>query len=151
MKKIFTLPEIDSISHDIIDRVMKSKIQKTATVIALSGDLGAGKTTLTKTVAKILGVKKTVNSPTFVIMKSYALSDKKYTKMFHIDAYRLKNEKELLHLGWTEIISNPEHIVFIEWPENVAKAMPKKYHTIKIAHLPAQAGTKEGKRKIEMK
>jgi tRNA A37 threonylcarbamoyladenosine biosynthesis protein TsaE len=62
-----------------------------------------------------------------------------------LDAYRLKNERELLHLGWEEIIGNKEHLVFVEWPENVIKALPKKHHKIKISH------TKEGNRRLEIK
>lgn len=109
-----------------------------ASVVGLYGNLGAGKTTFTQSFSKILGVKRKVNSPTFVIMKRYSLgknSKTRWTNLFHIDAYRLKNEKELLNLGWEEIISNPDNLVFIEWPENIAKAMPKKHFKIKISHL----------------
>ncbi|KKR78977.1 MAG: hypothetical protein UU24_C0020G0003 [Candidatus Nomurabacteria bacterium GW2011_GWA2_40_9] len=141
-----------------------------ACVVGLTGDLGTGKTTFTQFVAKSLGVKTKVNSPTFVIMKRYSLPlrrgsarrargfkkvGRKFKNLFHIDAYRLKNEKELFHLGWEEIISNPENLVFIEWPELVAKAMPKKHYKISIKHLPrrsgAKAGTKEGHRKFGIK
>ena len=119
-----------------------------ATVFGLYGDLGVGKTTFTQFIAKELGVKRKVNSPTFVIMKKYPISKTlglKYKYFFHLDAYRLKNEKELLHLGWDKIIENKEHLVFIEWPENIKKAMPKKHHQIHISH------TKEGNRKFEIK
>ena len=74
--------------------------------------------------AKHLGIKNRVFSPTYVIIKNYELRITNYKKFFHIDAYRLENEKELLHLGWEEIIKNDEHLVFIEWPENISKAMP---------------------------
>ena len=78
-----------------------------------------------------------------------------FSYLIHIDAYRLKNEKELLHLGWEEIISNPEHLVFIEWPENIIKAMPKQHHKISISHLShrsaAKGDTKEGYRKFQIK
>jgi tRNA threonylcarbamoyladenosine biosynthesis protein TsaE len=116
-----------------------------ATIVGLYGELGTGKTTFTQFIGKALGVKRKVNSPTFVIVKSYKLVDKSYKKLFHIDAYRLKNEKELLHLGWDEIIGNKEHLVFIEWPENVIKVLPKKHHQIHITH------TKTGHRKFEIK
>ena len=119
-------------------------IKNGATIVGLYGDLGVGKTTFTQAVAQILNIKKKVNSPTFVIMKRYELKNDKYTNLFHLDAYRLKNEKELLHLGWEEIISNKEHLVFVEWPENIIKAMPKKHHKISISH------TKEGHRKFKI-
>ncbi len=156
------------IAKEFIEQILRyEKISKSACVVGLSGDLGTGKTIFTQAVAKILGVKRKVNSPTFVIMKRYEIKyphpaspyleggekrGGKFTQLFHLDAYRLKNAKELLNLGWEEIISNPEHIVFIEWPENVAKAMPKKHHKIHISHLPAgKAGTKEGHRKFNIK
>ena len=57
-------------------------------------------------------------------MKKYPIKSKKYKFFFHIDAYRLENEKEILKLGWEKIINNKEHLIFIEWPENVSKAIP---------------------------
>lgn len=126
-----------------------------ATIVGLYGDLGVGKTAFTQIVGKMLGVKKKINSPTFVIMKRYTLRgvghpQKRcptplFKNLFHLDAYRLKNEKELLQLGWAEIIKNPENIIFIEWPEKVIKAMPKKHNKIQITH------TKEGHRKFNIK
>jgi tRNA threonylcarbamoyladenosine biosynthesis protein TsaE len=112
----------------------EKKKQKGALVVGLSGDLGAGKTAFVQAVAKHLGVKNKVKSPTFVIIKSYELKNKNYKKLFHLDAYRLKNEKELLHLGWAEIINNKEHLVFIEWPENVSKSIPSSARFVQISH-----------------
>lgn len=121
-------------------------LKKGATVVGLYGELGTGKTTFTQFIAKELKVKRKVASPTFVIMKKYLLSENSvFSSLFHLDAYRLKNEKELIHLGWEEIIGNKEHLVFIEWPENVIKVIPKKHHEIHITH------TKEGHRKFKIK
>lgn len=138
------------IAKDFLAKILKTQ-NKTACVVGLSGDLGTGKTTFTQFISKILGVKRKVNSPTFVIMKKYPIKSEKYKFIFHLDAYRLKNEKELFNLGWKEIISNKENLVFIEWPENVIKAMPKKYHKISISHLPAEENSKEGHRKFKIK
>ena len=103
-----------------------------ATIVGLYGELGAGKTNFTQAVAEVLGVKDTVASPTFVIMKIYELplshlelSTSHFTHLIHIDAYRLEKSSELLHLGWQEIISNPENLVLIEWPERVEDIMPE--------------------------
>lgn len=123
----------------------KNTENREALVISLSGDLGAGKTAFTQAVAKQLGIKNRLNSPTFVIMKNYKLRNTKFKKLFHLDAYRLKNEQELLGLGWAEIIQNKEHLVFIEWPENVLKAIPKSAKKIHISH------TKEGYRNFKFK
>ena len=94
-------------------------------VVALHGDLGAGKTAFTQEVGKILGVKENMHSPTFVIEKIYAINFKNFKRLIHIDAYRLEKDSELLHLGWEELIREPENLILIEWPENVAKIIPK--------------------------
>jgi len=120
----------------------KKDSKRGATVVCLSGDLGAGKTAFTQAVAKHLGVKDKIKSPTFVIFKKYPLPLRRGSAqrargcrfLFHFDAYRLKNEKELLHLGWEEIIGNKEHIVFIEWPENVSKVIPADARHVYISH-----------------
>lgn len=125
--------ETKEIAKMFLEKILREKTKKKgATVVGLSGDLGAGKTTFVQAVARHLGVKNKVNSPTFVIIKKYALKNKKHKFMFHLDAYRLKNENELLHLGWEDIISNEGHLVFIEWPENVAGAIPKHAQKIHI-------------------
>ncbi|PIP68845.1 tRNA (adenosine(37)-N6)-threonylcarbamoyltransferase complex ATPase subunit type 1 TsaE [Candidatus Nomurabacteria bacterium CG22_combo_CG10-13_8_21_14_all_32_8] len=109
-----------------LDKISKSKKKhKGALVVGLSGDLGAGKTAFVKFIAKHLGIKNKVFSPTYVIIKNYKLQITNYKKFFHIDAYRIEDEKELLNLNWEEIINNEENIIFIEWPENISKSMPK--------------------------
>lgn len=106
-----------------------------ALVVGLSGDLGAGKTTFVQSIAKHLNIKNKITSPTFVIIKKYKIKNLKgYEFLFHLDAYRLKNEKELYYLGWEDIIKNKEHLVFIEWPENVPKAIPPRTRCIHISH-----------------
>ena len=99
--------------------------RSSAGVVALSGELGAGKTTFIQGFLRALGVKRRITSPTFLIFKSYTLNAKPYTLVYHIDCYRLKNEKEILELGFKEIISSPENIVAVEWPERIKKVLPK--------------------------
>ena len=96
-----------------------------ALVVALQGDLGAGKTAFTKEVGKILGVEENMHSPTFVIEKIYGIDFKGFKRLIHIDAYRIEKESELIHLGWNEIIKEPENLIFIEWPENVSGIIPE--------------------------
>jgi tRNA threonylcarbamoyladenosine biosynthesis protein TsaE len=132
-KEAKNLKETAKIAQDFVKKLPKPK-GKNAQVIGLSGDLGAGKTAFTKEVAKLLGVRGRVSSPTFVIMKKYPIKKSGFKYLFHLDAYRLKNHKELLHLGWDEIVAGKEHLVFIEWPENVKKAMPKGARNILIKH-----------------
>lgn len=94
-----------------------------ATVVALSGDLGAGKTAFVKGVARALGVAEHVTSPTFVIMKIYPLQGD-FRRLVHIDAYRLKGEHHLKVLGWEELVSDPKNLIFVEWPEEAGSAIP---------------------------
>ncbi len=126
-----------------IKEILKSKNTE-ALVVGLIGELGAGKTTFTQAIAGYLDIKNKVNSPTFVIMKKYPIKKGQFKFLFHLDAYRLKNEKELLHLGWDEIIKNKEHLVFVEWPENVIKIMPRDSVFVSISH------TKEGHRSFKI-
>jgi tRNA threonylcarbamoyladenosine biosynthesis protein TsaE len=139
--------ETEALAKIFLAEILKGKKQPAgATVVGLSGDLGAGKTAFTKAIAKHLGIKNKINSPTFVIMKKYPLKkNPNHEFFFHLDAYRLKNEKELLYLGWEEIIGNKDHLVFIEWPENVSKIIPKHARFINISHQ------KNGHRKFELK
>lgn len=139
--KTNNLKEFNAVASDFIKKYLlgtpSTKWEEGALVISLSGDLGAGKTHFAKAVARELGIKSKVNSPTFVIMKRYSLgkNSRFFKNLIHIDAYRLKNEKEILNLGFEELLKNPENIIFIEWAENIKKALPKKYFKVKIKHL----------------
>ncbi len=106
----------------------------TATIIALQGDLGAGKTTFAQAFGKVMGVKENMPSPTFVIMKYYDVDCWGFKKLIHIDAYRLEKEQELLNLGWEELIKDPENIILIEWPERVEGLIPKDSKRIHFKH-----------------
>ncbi len=120
----------------LLECVEISKKEKRAVVVALEGDLGAGKTTFVKAVAEALGVKKTVTSPTFVIEKIYKLDkEQPFKHLIHIDAYRLDSGKELIELGWELIIKDPQAIVFIEWPERVEEIILKSAVRIKLETL----------------
>lgn len=94
-------------------------------MVALHGDLGAGKSTFVRAVARELGITEKVVSPTFNIMKIYKCERGPLSHLVHIDAYRLKGEKDLKVLDWQELISDRANIIFIEWPENVESALPK--------------------------
>ncbi|MDB5187866.1 MAG: hypothetical protein JWO50_386 [Candidatus Kaiserbacteria bacterium] len=105
-------------------------LQQHATILALHGDLGAGKTTLVQIVAHEFGVTEVVTSPTFVIMKKYALSTGPYSTLVHIDAYRLKNSHELEVLGWSDIAEDPKNLICIEWPERVEALVPSSARSL---------------------
>ncbi len=102
-----------------------------ATVVALSGDLGAGKTAFVKELGHFLGIhRQEVTSPTFVIMKMFSISHKSFSHLIHIDAYRLESEKELLNLGWDNLVNDSKNLILIEWPEMVAGLIPKNAEKI---------------------
>ncbi len=100
-----------------------------AIVVGMSGHLGAGKTAFVKIVAKLLGVKEEVTSPTFVIMKIYELDqDSQFSisnsacpwkRLVHIDAYRLERREELEVLNFDQLVADASNLIMIEWPENV--------------------------------
>ncbi|QQS22925.1 tRNA (adenosine(37)-N6)-threonylcarbamoyltransferase complex ATPase subunit type 1 TsaE [bacterium] len=99
-------------------------------VLALSGNLGSGKTTFTKALAKGLGVAKTVTSPTFVIMQQYKTKLKTASKqpvwLYHLDLYRANSFAEVEDLGLKELWGRPEVITVIEWSEKIEKYLPKQ-------------------------
>lgn len=105
-------------------------------LLCLEGELGAGKTTFTQGLLAGLGVKETVNSPTFLVMKQYLLENKDRTikKIYHIDAYRIDG-REMLDLGWEELIADGENILIVEWPEKIREIIPTDFWQIDFAHL----------------
>jgi tRNA threonylcarbamoyladenosine biosynthesis protein TsaE len=101
-------------------------------VVALSGDLGGGKTTFTKGLARQLGVTKTVVSPTFLIERIFTIppsigagkSAARLQALHHFDAYRLQSPADLQTLGWEELLTDKKNLVVVEWADKVASIMP---------------------------
>ena len=94
-----------------------------ATVVGLRGELGSGKTTFVKGVARGLGVEGVVASPTFVIEKIYKLKAQLFDYLIHIDAYRLESGEELSTLGFDDLRKDPKNLIVIEWPEHVREVL----------------------------
>lgn len=130
--------------NDVANYLLSMIKDRENVVIALQGDLGSGKTTFTKYLAKKLGVNDVVTSPTFVIQKRFDIKYENYNNLYHIDAYRLKDESELKALNWDEIISTRGNIIVIEWPEIIEKALPDN-----VVHLNFTT-INESTREIEM-
>lgn len=88
-------------------------------ILALSGPLGAGKTTFAQMLAAALGVKEPVRSPTFALTRTYALAHPALRRLVHVDAYRLETEGEMLALNLDEELEMPGTVILIEWPERI--------------------------------
>ena len=106
-----------------------SEVLNPGAVLLLTGDLGAGKTTLVRGLAKGLGIKDVVQSPTFNIMKVYLKVEK---PLIHIDAYRLADVQD--DIGLDEYIGYESGITVIEWPEYISHLIPEDAIKISITH-----------------
>lgn len=99
-------------------------------VVALNGDLGAGKTTFVQQLATALGIGTAITSPTFTILQRYDTTHERFTTLFHMDAYRIETVDELSPLGFTDLLQTQQSIFCIEWADNIAAALP--LHTITL-------------------
>ena len=165
----YSLEETKKIAFDFAEQIYKGAPFANPIIIGLYGELGTGKTTFMKYFAEALGVKETIQSPTFVIMKSYNtsphlplgrsplsltrrgeeengsfLGGEVFEKLIHIDAYRIEKTAEMLNLGWEELISSPKNIICIEWPEKIRGIMPP-HIVVRFEH-----NERENERKISI-
>jgi len=153
-----SVEETGKIAQKIIDELEGQN------VILLQGELGAGKTTFAQGVLKIVGAKGPFTSPTFVIMKCYSVGKLQITNcklqinskvqkfksknlnpkfVYHIDCYRV-GAKDILELGWEEIIKDKNNLVLVEWPEKIKSILPKSYLQVEFKIL------EENKRRISI-
>ena len=132
---------------------VKNVERRRALVIALEGNLGAGKTTFAQGFAEELGIKENVLSPTFVLMKVYEIETsnkrqairKNLTHFVHIDCYRIDSAKDIAHLGFKELCKDKNAIILIEWADRIKKLIPKDALWIRFEH-----GKKENQRVIRI-
>ena len=136
------------------EKLAKSmKPQKGARVLALRGNLGAGKTTFVQGFSKGLGIKRRTPSPTFVIMRRHRVPGrrsavgsrgaKNFSDLFHVDAYRLKKGGDLKVLDFDKVLEDPRNIVLIEWADRTKDILPKDVLWLDFGH-----GKKENERRI---
>jgi tRNA threonylcarbamoyladenosine biosynthesis protein TsaE len=103
---------------------------KDVRIIAFTGNLGAGKTTIIKEILKKLGVNHFSGSPTFSLVNEYESKDKE--DIFHFDFYRIENESEVLDIGWEEYVNNEKSWLLIEWPEKIENLLPDNFLHVNI-------------------
>lgn len=111
------------------ENLAKMLAQAKGTVLTLEGDLGAGKTTFTKGLAKGLEIKRTVNSPTFTIIKEYKDG---VLPLYHMDVYRLEESDE--DLGFDEYFHG-DGITVVEWAKFIENQLPEEFLDIKIIYV----------------
>ncbi len=121
MEYTFTLHNLPEIAEKVL-------LNTSNKVLLFYGNMGVGKTTLIKEIAKRLGVTDTISSPTFSIVNEYKIDN---DKVFHFDFYRIKNEEEALDIGIEEYFYS-EHWVLIEWPENIKNLLPSENTKINL-------------------
>jgi tRNA threonylcarbamoyladenosine biosynthesis protein TsaE len=119
----YTLEDIDKHALEIVNRLPSEG------EVYLEGEMGAGKTTLIKTILRILGVKDTISSPTFSLVNTYELPNHK--PIFHADLYRVENEEELYDIGFDEYLES-NSLIFIEWSERMTSLLNPKAMKITI-------------------
>jgi len=135
-KTIHSIPELASLAEEILEKL---SISEQAVVMALSGDLGVGKTSFVKELGKALGVQEEITSPTFAIMKSYKTTHTNFPILTHIDAYRIEDIEEMKVLRLEEFLHDPHRIICIEWPERVEKLLPENKISISFTINPDES------------
>ena len=108
--------------------------RKKAVVLALEGDLGSGKTTFAQGFFRGLGIRRRAVSPTFILMRRSALRHLQFANIYHVDAYRIRKPRELLKMGFKEILSDSCNIVLVEWAGNVKRILPKSTLWLYFSH-----------------
>ncbi len=131
--KIESLDTINQTAQKFIDQI------DDRTVFAFNGKMGAGKTTFIKSICETMGVKETVNSPTFAIVNEYEAGDGRI--IYHFDCYRITNVQEALDMGAEEYLYSG-NLCFIEWSENIAPLLPDTLVNVDIEEL------EDGKRNV---
>lgn len=146
MNKIVNISKNAKQTQDIAQNLILDLVPNN--VICLYGDLGSGKTTFVQGLAKALGIKKAIISPTFVLVRKHKLKVKipfgegmnnyigwNFEYFYHIDLYRLSQQKDIENLGLGEIINDPQNIVAIEWAEKMGSLLPEKRIDIRFENL----------------
>ncbi len=123
------MEELHIFAEEFLHKLVALPVKNSATFVALSGELGSGKTAFTKEVANLLGITETITSPTFILEKIYpipvgSLVEGRFTTLIHIDAYRLEKPEEIKALDLDALVANTKNLIFFEWPERAGTLLP---------------------------
>jgi tRNA threonylcarbamoyladenosine biosynthesis protein TsaE len=122
MQLDFKLSQIEEVAQQLLEGTSPR-------VWLFHGEMGAGKTTLIKAIAKQLGVAHTTASPTFSLVNEYSSPQ---GPVYHFDLYRLKNEREAFDFGIEDYLYSG-HYCFIEWPDRIPKLLPESYAVLRLS------------------
>ena len=122
MTLTYTLSDID----DVATKLLKTFKYKT---ILFDADMGSGKTTMIKALAKAFGITEVIGSPTFSLVNDYEVNGK---HIFHFDLYRIEDADELYDIGFEDYL-NQDAMVFIEWPKLAKPFLEDPYHTLEMS------------------
>ena len=121
--------ELPEVAREIIDSL------DGRSVVAFFGAMGAGKTTLIREIAALLGSEDTVTSPTFAIVNQYSAADD--ARIFHFDFYRLEKPEEVFDIGYEEYFYSGD-LCLVEWPEKVEGLLPEDTMTVRVETDPEE-------------
>jgi tRNA threonylcarbamoyladenosine biosynthesis protein TsaE len=141
MKAVYTstsLKQSHALSRVFVKTLKASRTH--ATVMGFIGELGAGKTAFTQGIARALGIKHRMLSPTFLIERKYQIRNSNFDTLYHFDWYRLHKKRELDSTTFFRILKNPKALVIVEWADQIREALPKNtlllyFHHGKTAHI----------------
>jgi tRNA threonylcarbamoyladenosine biosynthesis protein TsaE len=131
----FSSRETEKLGSEIARRALvRRRRTRRATVFALAGDLGSGKTTFVRGFFRGAGIRRRPASPTFILVRRTPLDRGGFANIFHVDAYRIRRRRELAALGMREMLRDPRNLVIVEWAEKVRRALPKDATWVMFSH-----------------
>lgn len=120
-----SLSGLEEVAKELLEHSEKRRIW------LFSGEMGSGKTTLIKVIARLLGVRETMSSPTFPIVNEY---ETQQGRIYHVDLYRLMNEQEVTDIGMAEYFNSGNYCL-LEWPEKLGSLTPSHSMEVRITPI----------------
>lgn len=125
MEQTYSLDQIDAIAQLLCNKL-------TDNVLLFSGEMGAGKTTLIKSLCRVMGITDVVSSPTFSLINEYRTPSNK--AVYHFDCYRIESSEEALDFGAEEYLYS-DQLCLIEWGDRIANILPEQYQTVQLEKI----------------
>lgn len=126
--------DTQAIAAKLADRLLSASSGRLqATVVALHGELGTGKTTFTQGFTRALKIATKPKSPTFILAKQYSVPGTSLS-LWHLDCYRLAGRRDLISLDLHSLFTDPKNIMLIEWPERIGDGLPRDHVEVHLAH-----------------